>query len=751
MIIFDTVGALSEAQLLVNDVVQILGEEEIGDKFPMFGVVRENTHATVNRMVPITQGLVVEIMPDFDASEIKIPFLTPEQYGAPCNGVDDDSVATQRALEASITLKLPLVMNRNYTFLEPVTYTGNSDIQITGTGTINHHKSAFVLSGEVLAEVPLATAINDFSMTSIKPSNISSFEEGCLGIIHSSIMCLSTDALSMQLGEATLSGAPSWFGEFFQVNSIANEELKLATPLLFNLYPLTPSTNSGVRTTSTVRRVNPVSGFIGGGIKFNRVGNANTAVEIEYGKDFTVTGRFDAKKLPGVSVVLKRCFSCEVRESSFKLDPSVLIKYGTVNPEAPDYYNFNTVKCTSSQACGVDACRFDNGSQTFDITYDGMPSSLCYMRNCVVTNARHNMATSHGGSYANTFSGNTGHGVWRGIAARCREDAVVNNRVVGFRKFPKSPNTNSDTYGVAISEGFTVGATVNGNQISGFNTNVSINNSSSRGAGFDYNRVTISNNRMSYSYNHIKVANATPTDKSIESGIVISNNQFDSHQHRAISLARYSRSVIIKDNVFLDSSSTGQYEVATDGNCVGIELTGNTFKRGSKVMWVKSITDGDLGEDSAVGAQIKSINNIIRGDNHADSYAYGDGSSAMRPSLGNNFQHDDKGYKYYKVVTTLETLQEEGVEAIKADSRGNFTLDAESLTVVGFGGMTEDTAIDNITAGINGRELTICNPSATHTLTVKNSSSVQTATGADLPILNGTARFVFITGKWRQV
>lgn len=658
-----------------------------------------------------------------------IMFVTPEQAGAPCNGVDDDAPYVIAAIQHAAPRKIPVVMNGNYLFKTDVDMVLDH-IEITGSGTITHENRAFKFSGVAGGEVNTTTAINDFSATSINVADAAGFAAGDLGIIHSSTMCLSTDAGSMQLGTATGGGAPSWFGEFFNVFSVTGNTLALATPLVYSLYPITAGPNSGARTRTTVKKVTPVTGTIAGSIKFIRAG-IDTAVEIKYGRGFKVSGNFDAKRLPGASLIFSYCLDCSGVNSHFKLDPDIPITFGTANPGNPDYYQFNSVKSVSSQGCGVSNCTFENTTQTYDITYDQMPSTACYMRGCTVLFARYNMATSHAGSLGCVFSANTGVNCWRGISARSREDVVMGNRIIGFRKYPLNPNTNGLTHGVSLTEGYTIGATIKDNYISGYHRNIYVNSESSRGLGFDYQRVTISGNRMSYCFNHIEVDNVAPFDKSIDSGIVIQGNQFEGHASNAITIAPYTRSPIIKDNVFLDSPSGDSYQIVAEGNCVGVEITGNSFKDSAKTVWIKAITDPALGPNSVDGAKIQCFGNTVRGNEQSDSFAYDN----TKVSLGNNFQTHNLGWKYITVATATD-----------------YTLVSDTLTVALLAPQAGPFNLIGITGGVNGRELTLFNNSGANAITVKNSASIQTKTNADVVlVLNQPIRFIFMSSKWRQI
>ncbi|QEG08562.1 hypothetical protein [Aeromonas phage 4L372D] len=659
-----------------------------------------------------------------------ITYVTPEMFNAPCNGIDDDAPYVALALDYAVANSIPLVMNRKYLFITGVDKQYTTPVEILGTGTVTFKNFGFKLSGTVGSEVPLTSPISTFSSTTITIGDTTPFAAGDLGIIHSSTMCLSPDAGTMQLGTATASGSPSWFGEFFEVYSKTPTVITPVSPLVFNQYPLTPKPDSGVRTISTIKKINGVTGSISG-IKFIRNGTGS-AVEIYYGREFSVSGcKFNNKKLPGASIQFVYSHNCTAESCRVFLDASTQITFGSINPGNPNYFSFNAIKTISSQGCGAISCHFDNPSQTFDITYFEMPSLMCFMKTCTVINAKFNMATSHGGSYGSVFTGNTGINCWRGIAARSREDVIANNRLFGNRAYPTSPYTGGDTYGMALNEGYTVGATIRDNYISGFARNVFINNSSPRGAGFEYNRVTVLNNRMAYCRNHIEIDNATPTDKSIDSGIIIQGNQFDSHEREAILIGTYVRTAIIKDNIFLDAPSGSFYQIKTEGNCVGIQVVGNSFKDSAKTLWVQAITDPVLGTNSIETAAITSVNNITRGNQFSDSFVYDN----TRPSLGNNFQTHNLGYKFVSVPTTTD-----------------YTLVSDTLTVVMLSPQAGAFNLVGITGGVNGRELTLFNGSGVNAITIKNGATIQTKTNADVALLlNQPVRFVYVANKWRQI
>lgn len=50
MITYNSIVELAQAQLLVGDIVQVLGENKAGDRATMVGVVRVQGHQTPNRV-----------------------------------------------------------------------------------------------------------------------------------------------------------------------------------------------------------------------------------------------------------------------------------------------------------------------------------------------------------------------------------------------------------------------------------------------------------------------------------------------------------------------------------------------------------------------------------------------------------------------------------------------------------------------------------------------------------------------------
>lgn len=114
MINYNTITELKQAQLVVGDLVQVLGENQVGDRGVMNGIVRVQGHTTANRLVNITQGLCVEIMPEVVITDEDLSYssvvangttfrrqlrdrftdtVSLKDFGGICDGVTNDTPA----------------------------------------------------------------------------------------------------------------------------------------------------------------------------------------------------------------------------------------------------------------------------------------------------------------------------------------------------------------------------------------------------------------------------------------------------------------------------------------------------------------------------------------------------------------------------------------------------------------------------------------------------------------------------------
>jgi len=63
MFTFKTISELGAAQLLVGDVVMVMGNSSVGDSPVRFGLVYPNNHTSSNTLITIANGFKVELNP----------------------------------------------------------------------------------------------------------------------------------------------------------------------------------------------------------------------------------------------------------------------------------------------------------------------------------------------------------------------------------------------------------------------------------------------------------------------------------------------------------------------------------------------------------------------------------------------------------------------------------------------------------------------------------------------------------------
>ncbi|MCL1124164.1 phage tail-collar fiber domain-containing protein [Shewanella surugensis] len=626
-------------------------------------------------------------------------------------------------------------LNGQYTLK---TYVEDSlDIDIELSGKIYIDGGGFRFSGSIEEERKLAEDIIGIGSNLIKLTDFDDIQSNDFFFIHSATNCLSSDAGDMQLGIPTGGGDLSWFGEFFTVKQVALGIVETTTPLVFGSYLTTPETNSDERQYSYVTRVRPVKVNMSGHGEFIRLRHGLDMVKFKWGMFSIVsTIKFNHQKFAGGSVDFETSIHCNTSQCDFYLDDDTPIRYGDNNPDAPYYYEFNTLKCRSSTSCGDDGSTFSNGTQNFDVTYSDAPSIQCWMKNSTVKNAKFNVATSHGGSYATTFSNITGVGAWGGIACRSREDVVIGCKLTGFRNSSLNPyRSGEETHGISFSEGFTVHGKALNNDISGFDINYKVINTSTRGSGFPYLNVTLKGGESNYCKHHVYasvwvVDGSSLDDKLVDSSLIISGITFKGNTEEAIIIGNYIRRPRIRNCEFISNSKDDiYYHIRAGYNCIGVEAANNSFDQG-RILKVMNITDSELGEDHVMTAAVLTEGNVEHGDRSISSYAYG---NEVLSSL-TGFNPNNLGYKKL-YLNSSDTL-----------------IDSSTHDVINMYPEVDGIVITEITpAALDGREMTICSELQSRPVVFSDSDTIRTRSGTVEIRLNSPCRFIFINGQWIQL
>lgn len=129
MITYKTTLELEQSQLLVGDLIQVLGDTREGDRAPRTGIVHTEGFTSSNQTITISGGLVVELMPETVHSP-DIHWVYARDHGVlPANTADQNTAAWQ----ALVAQKKYILLDRGvYRF--DVFRTGDVGIEVQSTG-----------------------------------------------------------------------------------------------------------------------------------------------------------------------------------------------------------------------------------------------------------------------------------------------------------------------------------------------------------------------------------------------------------------------------------------------------------------------------------------------------------------------------------------------------------------------------------------------------------------------------------------
>ena len=561
--------------------------------------------------LPLSEGSSHNLLGDRDADDCHpSSSITHDPYGGVPNTVGDmlqihAHVDSYPTLQDALDTGLDIDITGADIDLGSSGVTMQDGQRLYGKGIIRWDSGyAITASGSVASEVDLDLAITDFT-NEIVLTDASSFNPGEICRLVSTIDCLSTDAGSLQLGIATGSQI-SYFSEYVEIASIVNGTIFLNRNTTFNNYPLTPgSTTPSGRQISVLQKINFVKIYVDSQIEFICEGNSSGAIKVDYGYKSNVDRcslNFD--EYTGSAVRFDNSLKCNATYNSYYLKSDTPMNYLGNNPTAEDYFNFNAFKHVSSQECVFYKNEISGSSQSMDVTYGDAPCINCEYQSNTVINARVNAFTTHSGSIGTVMHANTAFNCERGPSIRSRAEKFTSNVIVNTRDLNISPTTGTNSYGLAITEGFNVNDEVKENTIQGYYRALIRQNSE---GGFPYYRLDIHNNNFYYCTRWLDFqtsssipdyVNDTNTGLSIRYNSFRSNDQFTSPIVELLS--EYTHNVLISDNEAVDdqdSASSYYFEIAD--NCKNTQIVNNRIGSVGRLCTVGGITDtGTLGPNT---------------------------------------------------------------------------------------------------------------------------------------------------------
>lgn len=346
------------------------------------------------------------------------PFVTPEQFGAIGDGLNNDRVAMLAAAAASVERGVELLLRNRYLIAGELVLP--SGIRMRGVGEAAAILQAHVtVSGSFGPELPFlsATAAN---VTSI-PVSTTSLVAGDHVRLASCINAGSADAGEYQL--SIVDTDYSCLAEFVTVETVTSSTAFTAVGSTLWPYSNTPGGDSyGSHLTSVARKVSFATGYIKS-LAFEGVYGASTSVIALYlCRGFRVSGcRVDNGDAANVAcIVLEYCEQCSVEGGEVI---GSLTTASTVVGNA-----IRLLSCSRCEVAGVGIRGSYQGGEIsyvpLDYTYRGGPSVACSFDACIAKGAALDGFTSDSGCFASSFTSCTVSGCFNGLRLRDRNSAM---------------------------------------------------------------------------------------------------------------------------------------------------------------------------------------------------------------------------------------------------------------------------------------------------------------------------------------
>jgi putative cofactor-binding repeat protein len=511
-----------------------------------------------------------------------------KQGGVKADGVADDTQAFKNIISALDAVTINAAATDKINLSERINFKSNQIFNGNACEVIlNNGAAGLGVLGGVGSEVPLSVAITEEGTIEIATQSAHGLARGDLAFLQSSINCLSTDAGEMALGYDA--NYKSFFGEFVIVSAVISSTVfKIFTGTRFDNYPLYALPNSGTRTISTLRKVNPVEGVLLKNINIsqNFIGDVDKVV-FEWGayctaKNISVDHGIEA----GSALKIANSYGCEGVKCKAKHSMEDFV-YGSAGGSGYDYYKHNDFIFRSGHNCKFTGCESTNGTQAFDVTFNiasedtNTPSVDCTVTDWFTYNAQINPVTSHDGSIGTTIKNGVAKNSVRGISIRSREGSCKDNDIhISSKSQGKILTTNK--YGIAMADGYTVGAVVSGNTIR--NAYLSFKWSKQED-GFNYMNLTISGNTCIDCVRGLSVGKSSGHSDFVntqDADLVFKDNEFTGLKGSMAYIGQYTHGVSIINNTTTGlASEMGSELINIEANCQDVTITRNIATKGT--------------------------------------------------------------------------------------------------------------------------------------------------------------------------